>query len=174
MKLLHTLYHFECHVFKKINRYFENKILNFFFRNITHFGSTVFTIVFVILLFLLTEREGQLTAVASALALAASQIPVQLFKRFYPRKRPYLTLDEARFPFNPLKDHSFPSGHTTAVFSVLTPIALFLPIIAPGLFILGAIVGISRIYLGLHYPSDVLAGGTLGSLTGASSYFLLF
>lgn len=173
MKLLHTLYHFECHVFKRINRYFENKILNFFFRHITNLGSAVFTIAFVLILILMTEKEGRLTAFASAAALAASQIPVQLFKKFYPRKRPYLTLDEANFPFNPLKDHSFPSGHTTAVFSVLTPIALFLPLIAPGLFILGAGVGISRIYLGLHYPSDVLAGGTLGALSGVSSYFVI-
>lgn len=58
-------------------------------------------------------------AIASAIALALSHIPVQILKRWYPRKRPYLTIQDAKYPLHPLTDHSFPSGHTTAIFSFI-------------------------------------------------------
>jgi undecaprenyl-diphosphatase len=72
-----------------------------------------------------------------------------------------------------LKDHSFPSGHTTAVFSVIVPFLLQTPSLAAVLIPLGLSVGISRIYLGLHYPSDVIAGGILGGSFGSLCFYFL-
>jgi undecaprenyl-diphosphatase len=69
----------------------------------------------------------------------------------------------------PLCDSSFPSGHTTAIFAWLTPWLIadtaLLPVLLPAALVLGISVGWSRMYLGLHYPSDVAAGALLGSLT---------
>ena len=47
-------------------------------------------------------------AIATAISLAISHIPVQILKRWYPRKRPYLTIQDAKYPVHPLQDHSFP------------------------------------------------------------------
>ncbi|MCM3569036.1 phosphatase PAP2 family protein [Neobacillus mesonae] len=173
-RIFHVLYGYECRVFQGINRHFERVWLNFFFRMVTHLGGARFTISAVVLLYLTAwSKEYRLLAIASAMALSSSHIPVQLVKMLFPRKRPYLTIEKTKFPENPLKDHSFPSGHTTAVFAILTPYILFIPHISIILILIGLSVGISRIYLGLHYPSDVMAGALLGICAGGVSYLLL-
>lgn len=172
-RLLLTCYNFECRLFQKVNRHFENKYLNLFFRSITNVGGATFTICSVLILMLFTSNQTRMAALASALSLALSHIPVHFLKKLFPRKRPYLTLEKTLFPTNPLQDHSFPSGHTTAIFSVIIPFVLYAPVLSLLLIPLAICVGISRIYLGLHYPSDVFAGMLLGSFFGILSYSLI-
>jgi len=173
MKIIHAVYGFECRLLQIVNRHYDKKLLNLFFRFITQFGGADITIATAFLLIVISSGEPRLTAIASALALSASHIPVHVIKRLYPRKRPYLMIENTKHPANPLQDHSFPSGHTTAIFSLITPYILLLPQLAFVLIPLGTCVGISRIYLGLYYPSDVLAGGVLGTITGLLSFCLL-
>ena len=173
MRWIHAFYGFECRLLLQVNRHFDKKLLNLFFRAVTHLGGADITIATTLLLMLLSSGDAKLTAIASALALSASHIPVHIIKQLFPRKRPYMMIEKTKFPANPLQDHSFPSGHTTAIFSVVTPYILYLPQLAFVLIPLGLCVGISRIYLGLHYPSDVLAGGILGAITGILSFCLL-
>lgn len=174
IKMLHVFYGFECRVLQKVNSHFDKKLLNLFFRTVTHLGGARITIAATFFLLILSPREFRLIAFASALALSASHIPVQFAKLLFPRKRPYLMIEKTKFPANPLQDHSFPSGHTTAIFSVVTPYVLFIPLLSYVLIPLGLCVGISRIYLGLHYPSDVIAGGILGTLSGSLCFYLLW
>lgn len=173
MRLLLTFYDYECRLFHKVNSLFEKKLLNLLFRTITNLGGATFTISIVLLLMILTSGDIRKTAMASALSLALSHIPVQIVKKMFPRKRPYLKLEKTNFHDNPLQDHSFPSGHTTAIFSVIIPFIIFLPTLSVILIPLGVCVGLSRIYLGLHYPSDVLAGAILGSCMGSLCYNVL-
>lgn len=70
-------------------------------------------------------------------------------------------------------DKSFPSGHTTAAFSAMT--AVFLVgnrRISWTAFIFGILMGISRIYLAVHYASDVLGGIVVGLVAGSIGYFI--
>ncbi|MCQ6280460.1 phosphatase PAP2 family protein [Bacillus sp. EB600] len=173
MRVLQAFYEFECHLFQNVNQHFDKKYLNFFFRTITHLGGASFTIGIMLILLIFSSKETRMTALASALALASSHLPVHFVKKLFPRKRPYITLEETKFPANPLQDHSFPSGHTTAFFSVIIPFVLLIPNLAIVLIPLGICVAISRIYLGLHYPSDVIAGGILGSLVGFLCFYLV-
>ena len=71
-------------------------------------------------------------------------------------------------------DKSFPSGHTTAAFSAMT--AVFLvgnKRISWLAFLFGILMGISRIYLGVHYPSDVLGGILVGLIAGSVAVFII-
>jgi undecaprenyl-diphosphatase len=173
MRIIQSFYHFECMVFQEINSHFDKKLINLFFRTITGIGGALFISVTSLLLIIFSTDETRLTAVSSAAALALSHLPVQVVKKLFPRKRPYLLIETTKILPNPLKDHSFPSGHTTAVFSVLVPFVILNPFLAIVLIPLGLCVGISRIYLGLHYPSDVIAGGTLGAFFGTLCYYFL-
>jgi undecaprenyl-diphosphatase len=172
-RFFYSFYDFECRLFKEVNRHFDKQLLNLFFRTITHIGGAPFTIVTALILISITSNHTRITAISSATALALSHLPVHFVKKLYPRKRPYLILKKAKFPVNPLKDHSFPSGHTTAVFSVIMPFVLFLPKLSLILIPVGLCIGLSRIYLGLHYPSDVIAGCVLGSLTATLCFYFI-
>ncbi|WP_081954305.1 phosphatase PAP2 family protein [Neobacillus niacini] len=173
MRIIQSFYHFECRVFQEINSHFDKKFINLFFRTITQIGGAFFISVTTLLLMILLTSQTRLAAISSAVALALSHIPVQVVKKLFPRKRPYLLFETTKILPNPLKDHSFPSGHTTAVFSVIVPFVILNPILATVLIPLGLCVGISRIYLGLHYPSDVIAGGILGSCFGSLCYYFV-
>ncbi|WP_243385979.1 phosphatase PAP2 family protein [Bacillus kexueae] len=169
-RLMASMYDFECKLFRYVNRYFEKRFLNFYFRHITHLGGATFTILFSSLMMILLPHPIKMVAFSSGAALLFSHIPVAIMKKIYPRKRPYIALNEAKVLENPLKDHSFPSGHTTAIFSVLVPYILFIPELSIFILPVAFSVALSRIYLGLHYPSDVLVGMFLGSVSGILCY----
>ncbi|TYR82071.1 phosphatase PAP2 family protein [Priestia megaterium] len=168
-KLIRQVYDLECHLFKCVNQHFDRKGLNAFFRTITHAGGATFTISMALLFMFVMKDSTKLIAYASAFSLAVSHIPVAIAKKLYPRKRPYLQLEHTKVLQNPLKDHSFPSGHTTAIFSFLTPFMIAYPLLMTVLLPLAVTVGLSRIYLGLHYPTDVLVGMLLGILSAVVS-----
>jgi len=170
LKLLLSFYHADCRIFQSINQHYDQRILQLFFSRITHLGGATFTICTCLILAFLTTNLTRQTAIASAISLAISHIPVHLIKKLYPRKRPYLIIDKSKFPIKALRDHSFPSGHTTAIFSVIIPFVLYMPTLSILLITIGLSVGISRIFLGLHYPSDVMAGALLGTTSGMISY----
>jgi len=168
-----ALYLWECELFRFINGQFERKKWNSFFHFCTHLGSASFTIAVTLGFLCLSLFSSSNIGFEMATALFLSHLPVATIKKIYPRKRPYLVLPESKVMENPLHDHSFPSGHTTAIFSIVTPLILYLPILAIILVPLAIFVGTSRVFLGLHYPSDVLAGACLGSATGLLSVFMI-
>jgi len=98
-------------------------------------------------------------------------------KQIFKRERPFVTLDKVHFDkYNsPTDRYSFPSGHTATAFSMATSLTLRYPdkpaIIAVS-YLYAAIVGYGRIYLGVHYPSDILGGMIIGGGSAALVYSL--
>ena len=101
------------------------------------------------------------------LSVGASALITEGLKELIQRPRPYCSLDSCRYPDTFQKGYSFPSGHATAIWALATGLMLHFPkwyIIGPS--IIGAgIVSLSRPYLAVHYPTDILAGAIIGSLT---------
>ncbi len=102
------------------------------------------------------HREG---AKLATTALAAGMLSALALKCAIGRERPP-GFERPRY------DSSFPSGHTTAAFAMAYVYGDQYPKLRIPLYIAAASVGISRIYVGEHYPSDVLAGAVLGTLAG--------
>ena len=109
-------------------------------------------------------RRAALASVAGMFtAVALVQGPLkQTFRRSRPFKR------RLAFVVGPEPvDSSFPSGHTAGSFAAATALAAFYPKDRPILLGLAAAVGLSRVYLGHHFPSDVLAGAAIGTAIGS-------
>ena len=103
--------------------------------------------------------------VVAAWSLSVSHFVVQLIKRGVCRERPRLPVGFS-FLIVPEDRFSLPSGHATAGLSVALPLGLALGRPLGALVLaLGLTIGVSRCYLGVHYPSDVLAGWSLAALS---------
>lgn len=172
-RMVQWLQRYDKRLFFWFNHMLQHGILNRTMHTITHIGGATFTILFCLAFITFAPSANRWIGVECLTALALSHIPVAFLKRKYPRLRPYLVLPQTRTCKYPLKDHSFPSGHTTAVFSVSVPLITAFPLSALYILPIALTVAISRMVLGLHYPSDVIAGATIGILTSAVTIQLI-
>lgn len=118
------------------------------------------------------ENTGVLIGFSEVTSIALTTVIKYIVKR----PRPYMTLNNVHVKKGILSDpYSFPSGHTSTAFSIATELALrytkypqtYIPA-----YLWGLIVGYGRVYFGMHYPSDVLGGAVIGSLSAIGIYSL--
>jgi membrane-associated phospholipid phosphatase len=145
----------------------------------TQLGNMLAACVAALAFFLLGYRNLAIEIILGTIAL---WLLVETIKVLADRDRPFLTLDKARVIGWREKGDSFPSGHTAQIFFLMTFIIhYFQPgmVATIALYAVAALVGFTRIYVGAHYPRDVIAGIVLGSVWGILTmlmepYLLLF
>lgn len=136
--------------------------------------GTVFTVVsrlgdgwfWYALIIFLPIRYGQDGVGVAALMSGTGAVGVVLYKLIKTRavrERPYITHPAISCIAAPLDRYSFPSGHTLHAVSFALLVSVHFPECAPAVASFAALVALSRVVLGLHYPSDVAAGALLGA-----------
>ena len=123
---------------------------------------------------LLNKDTNQInTGVCIATGIALNTAITIGLKYSIHRNRPYITYPEIK-PIETENTPSMPSGHTASAFNIATSLTLFYPkwYVAVPAYTWASGIAYSRMYLGVHYPSDIIAGAILGSGTAWLTYYL--
>ena len=132
--------------------------LNWFFVGLSWIGSYGLVWIAIALLLALLWRRPSLFFTVVA-ADAAADVLAELGKVIVHRQRPF---EHQLGP--PTSSYSFPSGHAATSFACATVLSAFAPRRRVAFFLLATLIALSRLYNGVHYPTDVVAGALLGVL----------
>ena len=154
------------------NRWLARRALARFFGAISRLGDGVFWYALMLAIAMLGGSRGRIAALHMALTGLVAAALYRLLKRWTRRPRPFRAHSEIIAHVPPLDEFSFPSGHTLhAVCFTIIALAYF-PLLAPLLIPFALLVAASRVVLGLHYPSDVLAATVIGCALAGTSLWI--
>ena len=154
------------------NRWCARRGVLRFFATVSRLGDGLFWYALMLALIAFDGLEGLRASVHMAATGLATLLLYKLLKRWTRRPRPCARDGRIRAWVAPLDEFSFPSGHTLhAVAFTLVALAYY-PMLAWVLVPFSASVAASRVVLGLHYPSDVLAATAIGSALAGIALWL--
>lgn len=161
-------------LFIYINQYLQNPTLDIIMPAITHFGGFIFMILIVLVLIIFATVTKKQTlkkvSIIALIALLFSDLIVLALKNIVHEPRPFLTVENVRLLISESDPNAFPSGHATSTLAVVSVflfnmdelIKKYQIVVDIILTIFAILIMFSRIYCGVHYPDDVLAGALIG------------
>ena len=166
--MIDYLYRIDLTIFYFFNHTLSTPVLDKFFSLITSVNNWYIAYIILFLIaFIKGGRTGRITAIGVLILITITdQISSNIIKDLVHRLRPCIALHDAFTPIGCTGTYSFPSNHAFNNFAIATFIYRFFPKLKWALFLTAFLIAVSRIYLGLHYPSDVLGGAILGIILG--------
>ena len=170
---MEALNQFEIGILDFIRNTFSCKFLDYFFVAITSLSDKgIFWIILAVIL--LCFKKTRKTGITLAVVLLLGEIfGNQILKRVFARPRPYTVNPDITLIIDKLSSFSFPSGHSRC--AVECAIAIYWNNKKWGIaaIVVAVLTCLSRMYLYVHYPTDVLAGAVLGIIDGLLAIFIV-
>lgn len=168
-----ALNQFEIGILDFIRETFSCKFLDYFFKFITSLtDSGIFWIILAVVL--LCFKKTRKTGISLGAVLIIGEIlGNQIIKKLFERPRPYTVNQDITLIVKKLSSYSFPSGHTRCAVECATAIYANNKKWGIAAICLAVLTALSRLYLYMHYPTDVLAGAVLGVTDGLLAIFIV-
>jgi undecaprenyl-diphosphatase len=163
MTSISQLYRIDAALCLRCNRSSRHRSVRLTFRLISRLGNGAFWYALMGALLLADGVAAAPTIMRMAIAGMLGVLLYKWLKKHTLRPRPYQVVPQIEAAATPLDQFSFPSGHTLHAVSFSMIAAAHYPTLAALVFGFAALVAISRPILGLHYPSDVVAGAAIGA-----------
>ncbi len=171
---MNTILEWDASVLLWIQENMRTELMTTIMKAITRLGDggSLWIVLAIILLVLNKTRK---VGAASAVALIITFLTVNLgIKNMVARTRPYEVIDGLINLVEKQSDFSFPSGHSAHAFAVGVVILIMMPKkIGVPIFVISILMAFSRLYVGVHYPTDVIAGAILGTIIAFLSVFIV-
>ena len=164
MKLLDSLYNVESRVLIWCTHTRHHQQMAQCARNVSRTGDGYLQVLLPTLLLLVDEEQGSQFFLINLMAFAIHLPLYWVLKNCLKRRRPSDVIPAFESTITASDKFSFPSGHSAAAFLLANLTALFYGVVAWPLYIWASVVALSRVILGVHFPSDILAGIALGTL----------
>jgi len=156
-----------------LNRLSRTTAVRKLFRTVSRLGDGVIWYSLMILLPVLGGYDGVVVSLHMGLTALAGLLVYRVTKRHYERERPFVRhAGQVACAMPPLDRFSFPSGHTLHTVSFTLVLCGYFPHMIWVLLPFAVLMALSRMILGLHYPSDVLAGALIGGSLALLSFRL--
>lgn len=170
---LHRMHRLDSNMCVAVNHTSQYRLIRDSFRVVSRLGDGVFWYGLMIAVLMVKGSDGVLPVLHMVITGLLGTFLYKWLKGKTLRPRPYEVRQEINLTGLPLDKFSFPSGHTlhAVLFSVIA--LSYYPQLAVILVPFVIMVGLSRVVLGLHYPSDVFAGALIGAAVAGLSFLLV-
>lgn len=172
-ELFRQLDQFELHYSRLLNQLGQQPSLRRILALVSRLGDGVFGYLLMLAIFLLGGRHGMVVAAQMGIVAILGLALYKGLKNSLLRVRPYVTHTEIRRLTGPLDYYSFPSGHTLHAVAFTMVSGAYYPMLLWVTVPFTLLVALSRVTLGLHYPTDVMAGALIGALLAGLSIPIL-
>ncbi|GGY38367.1 phosphatase PAP2 family protein [Bacterioplanes sanyensis] len=153
---------YELRLCQSLNDYGSHRAIRLFFKGISRLGDGVFWYSLMLAVIAVQGLPGlKVVGHIAVCGLLCVAVYSQLKNRLV-RQRPYISWQHIRAHIAPLDVYSFPSGHTMNAVNFAVLFSIFVPALIWLVVPFAILVALSRVVLGMHYPTDVLVGALLG------------
>lgn len=173
MRSLDRIAHWDLQLCLKLNRVCYHLTWRVLFRCVSVLGDGIAWYALMAVLLLRYRNEAVIPVLHMMIVGVICTIGYKLLKAHTSRPRPYQVHQSIRHFIAPLDRFSFPSGHTLHAVAFSLIAAGYYPALTEVLTVFSMLVAASRVVLGLHYPSDVVAGAAVGGVIAMGSIAML-
>lgn len=163
--MLEILLNLDGNILLWIQENIRNSVLNIFFTHITKLGDMGAIWILLSLILIIFKKTRKVGMVSLASLFFTFLVNNMFLKEYIARIRPYEVITGLQLLIEKQTDFSFPSGHTGSSFASAVVLYKMLPkTYGIPAIILAILITISRLYVGVHYPSDVIVGLIIGTV----------